>query len=202
MTSGHVLFPEQLSTVFHFLFSFVLSFSLFLGTSQLWMGWQHSCSSSFHSFKTCWLVTMAVFSLSQLSAFVELWHVSIVMYFLRLYFKLSHLNLFPFTLPVSLLITEWVDCPVFWSHWTELWWLTAVCIIFFRSGAFQRSSACVKTFWSLWVRSHQEWTRSFVTPRCDLKWRGMEQGLEGYRDPIINSKLLCQRGNLSSGQCN
>ncbi len=111
LTSGHVLFSEQLSTVFHFLFSFVLSFSLFLGTSQLWMGWQHSCSSSFHSFKTCWLVTMAVFSLSQLSAFVELWHVSILMYFLHLSLKLSHLNLFPFTLPVSLLITERVDCP-------------------------------------------------------------------------------------------
>lgn len=112
LTSGHVLFSEQLSTVFHFLFSFVLSFSLFLGTSHLWMGWQHSCSSSFHSFKTCWLVTMAVFSLSQLSAFVEPWHVSIVMYFLHLYLKLSHLNLFAFTLPVSLLIAEWVYWPV------------------------------------------------------------------------------------------
>lgn len=107
MTSGHVLFSEQLSTVFHFLFSFVLSFSLFLGTSRLWMGWQHSCSSSFHSFKTCWLVTMAVFSLSQLYAFVELWRVSIVVYFLRCYLKSFHRNLFPFTLPVSLLINEW-----------------------------------------------------------------------------------------------
>lgn len=96
LTSGHVLFSEQLSTVFHFLFSFVLSFSLFLGTSHLWMGWQHSCSSSFHSFKTCWLVTMAVFSLSQLSAFVEPWHVSILVYFLRLHLKLSHSNLFCF----------------------------------------------------------------------------------------------------------
>lgn len=58
LTSGHVLFSEQLSTVFHFLFSFVLSFSLFLGTSGLWMGWQRSCSSSFPQlFKTCWLVT-------------------------------------------------------------------------------------------------------------------------------------------------
>lgn len=87
LTSGHVLFSEQLSTVFHSLFSFVLSFSLFLGTSQLWMGWQHSCSSSFHSFKTCWLVTMAVFSLSQISAFVELWHISIIMHSLHLYFE-------------------------------------------------------------------------------------------------------------------
>lgn len=35
LTSGHVPFSEQLSAVFHFLFSFVLSFSLFLGTSHL-----------------------------------------------------------------------------------------------------------------------------------------------------------------------
>lgn len=119
LTSGHVLFAEQLSTVFHYLFSFVLSFSLFLGTSQLWMGWQHSCSSSFHSFKTCWLVTMAMFSLSQLSAFVELWHGSIVMYFLHLNLKLSHLNLILFTLPFSLLITPWLYCPFFVTlrHW-------------------------------------------------------------------------------------
>lgn len=77
-----VLFSEQLSTVFRYLFSFVLSsLSLFLGSSWLWMGWQHSCSSSFHSFRTLWLVTMVVFSLSQLSAFVELWHASLVVYF-------------------------------------------------------------------------------------------------------------------------
>lgn len=78
----------------------------FLGTSQLWMGWQHSCSSCFHSFKTCWLVTEAVFSLSQLSAFVELWNHSIIMYFLHLYLKLSHLNLFPFLHPESHAVSE------------------------------------------------------------------------------------------------
>lgn len=92
MTSGHVLFSEQLSTVFHVLFSLVLSFSLFLGTSQLWMGWQRSCSSSFHSFKTCWLVTMAVFPLSQLSSFIELWHCAIIItiiYFLHLYMNFT-----------------------------------------------------------------------------------------------------------------
>lgn len=90
LTSGHVPFSEQLSAVFHFLFSFVLSFSLFLGTSHLWMGWRRrrrrwrSCSSSFHSSRTCWWVTMAAFSLSQLPAFVEPWRSSIAVYFLRL----------------------------------------------------------------------------------------------------------------------
>lgn len=115
LTSGHVLFSEQLSTVFHFLFSFVLSFSLFLGTSHLWMGWQHSCSSSFNSFKTCWWVTMAVFSLSQLSACVEPWP-----HFNHHVLSPSLLQLVasqPFCLhtSVSLLITEWVflACVVF-----------------------------------------------------------------------------------------
>ena len=63
LTSGRVLFSEQLSTVFHFcfFFPFVLSFSLFLGTSHSWTGWHRSCSSSFHSFETCWLVTGPVF---------------------------------------------------------------------------------------------------------------------------------------------
>lgn len=65
LTSGHVLFSEQLSTVFHFCFffsPFVLSFSLFLGTSHSWTGWHRSCSSSFHSFETCWLVTGPVYA--------------------------------------------------------------------------------------------------------------------------------------------
>lgn len=140
LTSGHVPFSEQLSAVFHFLFSFVLSFSLFLGTSHLWMGWRRrrrrSCSSSFHSSRTCWWVTMAAFSLSQLPAFVEPWRSSIAVYFLRLQsyliatFFFSPLFFPRFTLPVSLLRTEWVNWPLFQSHGRKLWWLTGTDIIF------------------------------------------------------------------------
>lgn len=53
--------------------------------------------------------------------------------------KLSHSNLFfslpffflpRFTLPVSLLRTEWVNWPLFQSHGRKLWWLTGTDIIF------------------------------------------------------------------------
>lgn len=50
------------SFTFVFFFPFVLSFSLFLGTSHSWTGWHRSCSSSFHSFETCWLVTGPVYA--------------------------------------------------------------------------------------------------------------------------------------------
>lgn len=64
LTSG--LFSEQLSTVFHFLFSFVLSFSLVFGTSSLWTRWQRRCSSYFYSLligrpRRCLLLTASCF---------------------------------------------------------------------------------------------------------------------------------------------
>ena len=160
LTSGHVLFSEQLSTVFHFLFSFVLSFSLFLGTSRLWMGWRRSCSSSFPQlFKTCWLVTrscvfiVAAFLLSCWT--VARFHRRALSLSLSLSLPPSSLELH-LNLETHVLSMQGVSLQS--SVW-DLWWLTGNFSVHVKGAFFKRE------------KSELERTRTLIKS-CDLKRGG------------------------------